>query len=86
MSQMSSTYEPISAATEPAEIAAHHQEAVQQFEGVGLRIANKAEFSLIAPVVQPDGADVFRDRAVKAQYEAGFWEYRAVPCTTCASR
>ncbi len=67
-------YEPISADTDPAEIEKASQEGRQQFEGVGLRIANKAEFTLVAPVIQPGGADIFRERVVKAQYEAGFWE------------
>ncbi|MFC4036614.1 hypothetical protein ACFO3J_35020 [Streptomyces polygonati] len=69
-------YEPISADIDPAEIQKASQDGRQQFEGYGLRVANKAEFSLIAPVIQPGGAAVFRERAIKAQYEAGFWEGR----------
>jgi hypothetical protein len=67
-------YEPISADTDPVTITKASQECHQQLEGVGLRVANKAEFTLIAPVLQPNGADVFRERVVKAQYEAAYWE------------
>jgi hypothetical protein len=72
----SAPYEPISAAVDPADIRKASQDSRQQFEGVGLRVANKAEFSLLAPVIQPGGADIFRERVIKAQYEAGFWEGR----------
>jgi hypothetical protein len=70
---MTTPYEPISPDIDPAEIARATQECHPQDEGVGLRIADKAEFTLIAPV-RPGGAEVFRERMVKAQYEAGFWE------------
>jgi hypothetical protein len=75
MDQMSAApYEPISSDTDAVEIAKASQQCYQQPEGIGLRVANKAEFSLLAPVIQTGGADLFRERAVKAQYEAGFWE------------
>jgi hypothetical protein len=52
------------------------QECRPQTDGVGLRVGNRAEFTLIAPVSQPDGPAIFRERVKKAQIEAGYWEGR----------
>ena len=67
-------YTPISSTVSAGEIAAATQTVYQQVEGLGLRVANRAEFTLIAPVLQPDGAKVFKDHVAKAQTEATFWE------------
>ena len=48
-------------------------ECAVQTDGVGLRVGAKAEFTLIAPV-KPGGAAIFKQRAIKAQIEAGYWE------------
>jgi hypothetical protein len=71
---MTVDYEPIVKGTAPDQIRAVAQDAQQQHEGLGLRVQNKAEFTLIAPLV-PGGADELRKRATgKGQLEAGWWE------------
>ncbi|MBV9322373.1 MAG: hypothetical protein JO352_01150 [Chloroflexi bacterium] len=55
------------------EITSTRQTVRQQTDGVGLRVGSKAEFTLIAPV-KPGGAELFRQRAVKGQMEAPYWE------------
>ena len=71
-----SAYQPISSEVSAEEIANWTQECRRQTDGTGLRVGNRAEFTLIAPVIQPDGPAVFRERVQKAQIEAGFWEGR----------
>jgi hypothetical protein len=71
-----SSYEPISAEVTAEEIGNWTQECRRQTDGIGLRVGNRAEFTLIAPVIQPDGPAVFRERVQKAQIEAGYWEGR----------
>jgi hypothetical protein len=71
-----STYEPISSGVTAEEIGNWAQECRRQTNGVGLRVGNRAEFTLIAPVIQPDGPAIFRERVKKAQIEAGYWEGR----------
>ena len=67
-------YEPISPNTDAAQLVKMSQDAHPQPEGLGLRIANKAEFTLVAPIV-PGKADELRARLQgKGQHEAGFWE------------
>ncbi|MBV9355517.1 MAG: hypothetical protein JO023_08315 [Chloroflexi bacterium] len=70
---MSNGYSPISASVSADEIASTSQAVRQQTDGVGLRTGSKAEFTLIAPV-KPGGAELFRQRAAKAQMEAPYWE------------
>jgi hypothetical protein len=67
-------YVPISDTVTAEQIMATTQSAQQQVEGLGLRIGNRAEFTLIAPVLQPDGAKVFKEHVAKAQAEAAYWE------------
>lgn len=67
------SYTPISADVSPEEIEKFRQPVRVQTDGVGLRVGNVAEFSLVAPV-KAGGAAVFRERAVKAQIEAAYWE------------
>jgi hypothetical protein len=71
-----SSYEPISTEVAADEIAKWAQECRRQTDGMGLRVGNRAEFTLIAPVIQPDGPAIFRERVKKAQIEAGYWEGR----------
>jgi hypothetical protein len=71
-----STYEPISTKVTAEEIGKWTQECHRQTDGTGLRVGNRAEFTLIAPVIQPDGPAIFRERVKKAQIEAGYWEGR----------
>jgi hypothetical protein len=66
-------YSPISASVSADEIASMRQTVRQQTDGVGLRAGSKAEFTLVGPV-KPGGADIFRERAIKAQIEAPYWE------------
>ncbi|MFD5792934.1 hypothetical protein ACFWIO_05220 [Streptomyces diastatochromogenes] len=70
------TYDPISPQVTAKEIGRYSQELRRQTEGAGSRVGNRAEFTLVAPVIQPDGPAVFRDRAKKAQIEAPYWEGR----------
>ncbi|MFJ8478404.1 hypothetical protein [Kitasatospora sp. NPDC094011] len=70
------TYRPISPDVPVEEIAKAFQRPRQQTEGVGLRAVNRSEFTLIAPVIQPTGPAVFRERAEKACIEAPYWENR----------
>lgn len=71
---MTVDYEPIVKDTAPDQITGLAQDAQQQHEGLGLRIQNKAEFTLVAPLL-PGGADELRKRATgKGQFEAGYWE------------
>jgi hypothetical protein len=71
-----SSYEPISTEVTAAEVGRWTQECRRQTDGVGLRVGNRAEFTLIAPVIQPNGPATFRERVQKAQVEAGYWEGR----------
>ena len=71
-----SSYEPISSEVTAEEIGNWAQECRRQTDGVGLRVGNRAEFTLIAPVIQPGGPAIFRERVQKAQIEAGYWEGR----------
>lgn len=71
-----STYEPISPDVTAEEIAKWGVECGRQTDGAGLRVGNRAEFTLVAPVIQPDGPSIFRERAKKAQIEAPYWEGR----------
>lgn len=71
---MYAQYSPISDSVSAEQVMAVTQPAGQQVEGLGLRIANRAEFTLIAPVRQPDGAKLFKEHAAKAQTEAAYWE------------
>lgn len=71
---MTVDYEPIVKDTAPDQIRGLAQDAQQQHEGLGLRVQNKAEFTLVAPLV-PGGADELRKRATgKGQVEAAYWE------------
>jgi hypothetical protein len=67
-------YTPISVGVTAETIMAVSQTAHQQVEGLGLRVANRAEFTLVAPVLQPGGAALFREHTAKAQVEAAYWE------------
>ena len=64
---------PISPTVSADDIAQARQPVRVQTDGVGLRIGAKSEFTLVAPV-KPGGAEIFRQRALKAQTEAGYWE------------
>ncbi|WP_395024491.1 hypothetical protein [Comamonas odontotermitis] len=66
-------YTPISSSVSADEIEKVHQPVRVQTDGVGLRVGNIAEFTLVAPV-RPGGAEIFYERAVKAQIEAAYWE------------
>ncbi|MBV9322394.1 MAG: hypothetical protein JO352_01255 [Chloroflexi bacterium] len=66
-------YSPISASESADEIMRVSQTPRQQTDGVGLRVGNLAEFTFIAPVT-PGGAALFRERVVKGQIEAAYWE------------
>ena len=66
-------YSPISSTVSADEITQSQQSVRVQTDGVGLRTGAKAEFTLIAPV-KPGGAEIFKQRRVKAQIEAGYWE------------
>ncbi len=68
------TYTPIDSSVSTDQILKVSQQLRRQNEGAGMRVGNRSEFTLIAPVVQPNGADLFRERAVKAQAEAAYWE------------
>jgi hypothetical protein len=68
-----SIYEPISAAVTAEEIGNWTREYRRQTDGMGLRVGNRAEFTLIVPVVQPDGPAILRKRMKKAQIEADYW-------------
>jgi hypothetical protein len=70
---MPDNYTPISPTVSADEIATTRQAVRQQTDGVGLRVGSKAEFTLIAPLT-PRGAEIFRERAAKAQAEAAYWE------------
>jgi hypothetical protein len=69
------TYTPISPAVSADEIMKFRQDASQQKDGKGLRVGNKAEFTLLAPLAQ-GGADLFRQRLSRVQTEAAYWEGR----------
>jgi hypothetical protein len=71
-----SIYEPISAAVTAEEIGNWTREYRRQTDGMGLRVDNRAEFTVIVPVVQPDGPAIFRTRMKKAQIEADYWAGR----------
>lgn len=71
-----SAYDPISPHATAEEIGRYTQESRRQTEGAGSRVGNRAEFTLVAPVIQPTGPSVFRERAKKAQIEAPYWEGR----------
>ena len=66
-------YTPISPSVSAEEIMKYYKPVKPQVDGSGLRVGNKAEFTLIAPV-QPGGVDVFRQRVEKLQTEAAYWE------------
>ena len=66
-------YVPISSSVSAGDIEQSRQGVRTQTDGLGLRVGTKAEFTLIAPV-KPGGAEIFRQRAIKAQIEAGYWE------------
>ncbi|MGW2599940.1 hypothetical protein [Streptomyces klenkii] len=68
-------YVPISPDVTAAEIGKWTQPARRQTDGTGLRVGNKAEFTLVAPI-RPGGAEIFHERAGKAQVEAAYWEGR----------
>lgn len=70
------TYAPIDPSVPVQDILKASQPARRQDEGAGLRVGNRSEFTLVANVIQPDGAERFRERASKAQTEAGYWEGR----------
>jgi hypothetical protein len=70
---MTDNYGPISSSVSTDDIGKMTQTVRQQTDGVGLRVGNKAEFTLIAPVA-PGGAEIFRERAAKGQIEAAYWE------------
>lgn len=70
------SYTPIDSSVPIADILKVSQTARRQDEGAGLRVGNRSEFTLVADVVQPDGASRFRERASKAQAEAAYWEGR----------
>lgn len=71
-----STYQPISPDVTAEEIAKWTRPTARQTEGAGLRVGNRSEFTLVAPVVPGTGAALFRQRAEKAQIEAPYWESR----------
>jgi hypothetical protein len=73
MPTMTGDYTPISPSVSADDIAKTTQAVRQQTDGLGLRVGNKAEFTLVAPVL-PGGAEIFRERAVKGQIEAAYWE------------
>lgn len=73
MPTMTDDYTPISSSVPADDIAKTWQPVRQQTDGLGLRVGNKAEFTLIAPVT-PEGAEIFRERVVKGQIEAAYWE------------
>ncbi|MFI6502051.1 hypothetical protein [Nonomuraea typhae] len=70
-----SDYVPISAEVSAEEIAKWTQPCRRQTDGMGLRVGNKAEFTLVAPL-KPGGGAIFRERVKKAQVEAAYWEGR----------
>lgn len=72
---MQQDYVPISPGVTAEEIGKWTQPTRRQTDGVGLRVGNKAEFTLVAPV-KPGGAEIFRERVKKAQVEAAYWEGR----------
>jgi len=73
MPTITDDYAPISPSVPADDIAQTTQAVRQQTDGLGLRVGNKAEFTLIAPVV-PGGAEIFKERVVKGQIEAAYWE------------
>lgn len=68
-------YAPISPNVSEDEIEEARQSVRVQTDGVGLRVGAKSEFTFVAPV-RPGGAEIFRQRVIKAQIEAGYWEGR----------
>jgi hypothetical protein len=70
---MTDEYTPISPTVSADDIAKTKQAVRQQTDGVGLRVGSKAEFTLVGPV-KPGGAEIFKQRAIKAQTEAAYWE------------
>jgi len=70
------TYTPIDSSVPVEDILKVSQPSRRQKDGAGMRVGNRSEFTLVADVVQPDGADRFRERVAKAQAEAGYWEGR----------
>lgn len=68
-------YTPIAPSVSREAIIEFAQEAFPQTDGTGLRIAKKAEFTLIAPLTD-NGAEIFRERSHKIQVEAAYWEGR----------
>lgn len=70
---MTDSYSPIDASTPADQILQVSQPARPQDEGIGLRVGNRSEFTLVAPLVH-GGADVFRSHVAKAQTEAAYWE------------
>lgn len=63
----------IDPSVDPAEIEKHRTPVRVQTDGVGLRMGNVSEFTLVAPV-RPGGAKVFHERIKQAQVEANYWE------------
>jgi hypothetical protein len=80
-----STYVPISSEVTAEEIGSWTQECRQQTDGTGLRVGNRAEFTLVAPVIQPDGPAIFRESVKKAQVEPATGRAAWERFTTCAS-
>lgn len=70
---MTDSYSPIDASTSAEQILQVSQPGRPQDEGIGLRVGNRSEFTLVAPLVH-GGADVFHSRVAKAQTEAAYWE------------
>ena len=68
------TYQPISPDVPAEEIAKWTRESRRQTEGLGLRVGNRSEFTLVAPVIPGTGASLFRQRIEQAQIEAAYWE------------
>jgi hypothetical protein len=66
-------YSPLAPGVSADEIAKYPNVVRTQTDGLGQRVGNVAEFTMIMPV-KPGGAKIFRERAVKAQIEAGYWE------------
>jgi hypothetical protein len=66
-------YIPISKDVTRDQIEKFYQPVRSQTDGVGLRVGNKSEFTLVAPV-KPGAAALFREHAEKARVEAGYYE------------
>lgn len=63
----------IDSTVDPAEIEKRHCPVRVQTDGVGLRMGNVSEFTLVAPL-KPGGAEIFRQRIAQAQAESNYWE------------